>query len=74
MSDGSLAHALSGIETFADLDDGQIQWLVENGEVVEYADGEIVFEPGSVADSMAAVLEGAIDSPCGTGTAPPRPG
>ena len=57
----TLADSLRAIETLADLDDRQIAWLAENGQVAEFADGDLVFAPGSVADSMVAVLEGAIE-------------
>ena len=39
----NLIDRLSAIEHFAGLPPAQIQWLVDNSEVFEYASGEFLF-------------------------------
>ena len=52
---------LKHIQAFAELTPGQLTWLAEHGELAEYESGELVFELGSVAEHMVAVLDGAIE-------------
>jgi signal transduction histidine kinase len=52
---------LKRIQAFAELTADQVAWLAEHGELVEYEAGELVFELGSVAEHMVAVLDGAIE-------------
>ena len=56
-----LVDALKTVPIFADLSVEQIDWLVAHGTDEVHDDGAMVFTPGSEADSMTAVLEGAID-------------
>jgi signal transduction histidine kinase len=52
---------LKRIPAFAELTAEQVAWLAEHGELAEYDAGELVFELGSVAEHMVAVLDGAIE-------------
>jgi signal transduction histidine kinase len=52
---------LTGVAAFAALPPEQLAWLAEHGEVREYESGEFVFEPGTLAEHMVAVLVGAIE-------------
>jgi signal transduction histidine kinase len=56
-----LSAALRAQPIFSDLTDDQIAWLVAHGSDESYEDGDVLFAPGSEADSMTAVLEGAIE-------------
>jgi signal-transduction protein with cAMP-binding, CBS, and nucleotidyltransferase domain len=52
--------ALSGITAFQDLPPEVLDWLVQAGELRQYAAGEVVVEPGSPADRLLAVVAGAV--------------
>jgi signal transduction histidine kinase len=52
---------LKRIAAFAELTADQVAWLAAHGELAEYEAGELVFELGSVAEHMVAVLDGAIE-------------
>jgi signal transduction histidine kinase len=56
-----LAEELRTITAFADLTAAQLEWIASRGRVEEYAPGASVFEVGSAADSMFAVLDGAVE-------------
>ncbi|MEM6456727.1 MAG: ATP-binding protein [Acidobacteriota bacterium] len=49
---------LRTFETFGDLPDDELTWLLDNGTLTAHADGEFVFRPGEPANVMAIVLEG----------------
>ena len=63
MNDGNTVRVeeLTGVAAFAALPPEQLAWLAEHGEVQEYGSGEFVFEPGTLAEHMVAVLVGAIE-------------
>jgi signal transduction histidine kinase len=52
---------LKRVPAFAALPAEQLAWLAAHGEVREYESGEFVFEPGTLAEHMVAVLDGAIE-------------
>ena len=49
---------LGGITAFANLPPEVLTWLLEVGEVRQYAASEVVVEPGAPADHMMAVVAG----------------
>jgi len=52
--------ALSGITAFQDLPPEVLDWLLQAGELRQYAAGEVVVETGSPADRLIAVVAGAM--------------
>jgi signal transduction histidine kinase len=52
---------LKRISVFAALPQDQLDWLATHGELAEYEPGEMIFELGSLAEHMVAVLDGAIE-------------
>ncbi|WP_460503847.1 cyclic nucleotide-binding domain-containing protein, partial [Hymenobacter agri] len=51
---------LAGITAFAGLPTDTIAWLLAHSEGRSYAAGETIFEPGSPAEYMVAILRGGI--------------
>ncbi|MGI4865069.1 MAG: sensor histidine kinase [Janthinobacterium lividum] len=52
--------ALSGISAFEGLPPEVLTWLLQAGEVRQYAPDEVVVEPGAPADRMLTVVAGAV--------------
>ncbi|RZK45469.1 MAG: cyclic nucleotide-binding domain-containing protein [Hymenobacter sp.] len=52
--------ALSGIAAFENLPPEVLAWLLQAGELRQYAPGEVVVEPGAPADRMLGVVAGAM--------------
>ena len=52
--------ALSGITAFQDLPPAVLDWLLQAGELRQYAPGEVVVEPGAPADRLMAVVSGGV--------------
>jgi signal transduction histidine kinase len=51
---------LGSITAFENLPPEVLAWLLETGEMRQYAPGEVVVEPGAPADRMLAVVAGAM--------------
>ena len=51
---------LTVVPTFADLPPAVLAWLAARGERRAYPDGTIIFEPGTPAELMMAVLQGGL--------------
>ena len=49
---------LNQIEVFEKVPNEQLQWLVENGELLSLEEGEYVFKPGDPVDRLIIVFEG----------------
>ena len=49
---------LKQIEVFQGVPDEQLQWLVDNGEVLDYEEGDHLFKPGDSIDQLLILLEG----------------
>jgi signal transduction histidine kinase len=52
--------ALSGITAFEGLPAEVLTWLLQAGELRQYAPGEVIVEPGAPADRMLGVVAGAM--------------
>src|SRR5689334_13138643 len=52
--------ALRRVHVFADLPDEQLQWFAANTEERRLATGEVLFQKGGPADTMAVYLEGEV--------------
>jgi signal transduction histidine kinase len=55
-----LFQILKSVPEFATVPEQQIQWLVDHGTTLTYADGEKVFSHGDVIDGFQVVLEGGV--------------
>jgi len=55
-----LFQILKSVPEFASVPGEQIQWLVDHGTILTYADGEKVFSHGDVIDGFQVVLEGGV--------------
>ncbi|NBW35073.1 MAG: GHKL domain-containing protein [Cytophagia bacterium] len=53
-------NVLKKVPEFAGVPDQQIQWLVANGTIQQYRDGEKVFSSGDTIDGFQIVLEGGV--------------
>lgn len=53
-------NVLKKVPEFAGVPDQQIQWLVANGTIQQYQDGEKVFSSGDTIDGFQIVLEGGV--------------
>jgi signal transduction histidine kinase len=53
-------NVLKKVPEFAVVPDQQIQWLVANGAIQQYQDGEKVFSSGDTIDGFQIVLEGGV--------------
>lgn len=57
----TLIEALRTVPIFSTLSEAQLQWLESHGSDESHEDGAVMFAPGTQADSMTAVLQGAIE-------------
>jgi signal transduction histidine kinase len=46
------------IETFENVAEKQLQWLVDNGELISYEEGDFVFKPGDPINRLIIVFKG----------------
>lgn len=53
-----LLSKIKEIETLKDVPDEQLQWLIENGEVLNFEEGDPIFRPGDPIDRLIIGLEG----------------
>lgn len=53
-----VADTLRGVELFAGLDDAQLSWLADTGEVVDLADGAVLFTDGQIGHDFYVLLSG----------------
>jgi signal transduction histidine kinase len=51
---------LRGLFLFEKLDDGQLAWLAERGEIADYQAGETVYRAGEPAEQLFVLLEGTL--------------
>ncbi len=51
---------LKQIETFKEVPESQLQWLIDESTVSEYQDGDIIFKEGDPIDHMNIILQGEI--------------
>jgi signal transduction histidine kinase len=56
-----IAQRLRDTPLFGGLDDEQLSRLVESGEIVDLANGEVLIQEGDVADALYVVLEGELE-------------
>jgi signal transduction histidine kinase len=56
-----IAQRLRDTPLFGGLDDEQLGRLVESGEIVDLANGEVLIQEGDVADALYVVLEGELE-------------
>ncbi len=52
--------AISKVEELADVPKEQLQWLIDNSEVIKLDEGENLFSPGSPIDRLLVMLQGEI--------------
>ncbi|MCH2233361.1 MAG: ATP-binding protein [Crocinitomicaceae bacterium] len=53
-----LLSKIKEIETLKDVPDEQLQWLIDNGEVLNFEEGDPIFRPGDPIDRLIIGLEG----------------
>lgn len=46
------------IEAFAEVPEEQLQWMIDNGEVLSFDEGDYIFKPGDPIDRLIITLEG----------------
>jgi signal transduction histidine kinase len=51
---------LRGLFLFEKLDDGQLAWLAERGEIADYQAGETIYRAGEPAEQLFVLLEGTL--------------
>lgn len=56
----NLITELRKVEGFNEIPDNQLIWLIDKGQLVRYAAGEMVFEQGTAVEYMQIVLQGRI--------------
>ncbi len=54
----ALTQRLRSFETFAEIDEAALQWMVEKSDYRCYQAGDHLFEPGDPIDHMMVILEG----------------
>lgn len=52
--------ALRRVHVFADLPDDQLRWFADNTEDLRFKPGDVLFQKGAPADTMAIYLEGEV--------------
>ncbi|HEX8328690.1 MAG TPA: ATP-binding protein [Hymenobacter sp.] len=51
---------LATVTAFADLPEATLQWLLDHGHTRAAVNGEVLFEPGSPAELMTAIIRGGV--------------
>ena len=53
-----LIQRIKEIDSFKEVPDHELQWLVDNGELLEFEVGSHIFQPGDPIDQLIIILEG----------------
>lgn len=60
MSESSLNY-IRGLETFKDVPESSLRWMIDNGEVIRKETGDLLFKKGDPSQYMHIVLSGRFD-------------
>ena len=56
-----LLQQLKAIPSFANVPDDQLEWLLQEGEVLHFEEDDFIFEKGDAIDKMQVLLEGEVE-------------